>query len=72
MLSSINLLPSALPEMFAQVTATQKLTLADRYGMLAVLLDDRADAEDLYMIDRIFYALRQGIVQVVDEISVIG
>jgi len=65
----IRLLPSAIVEMFAQVTNTGKLTLADRYGLLAALLDDSITEEERQMIDRLLYALRKGRIQIVNEIS---
>jgi len=65
----VRLLPSAIVEMFAQVTNTGKLTLADRYGLLAALLDDSITEEERQMIDRLLYALRKGRIQIVNEIS---
>jgi len=63
------LLPSAIVEMFAQVSETGKLTLADRYGLLAALLDESITEEERQMIDRLLYALRKGRVQIVSELS---
>jgi proline racemase len=64
-------LPCAVSELFAQVSASGRITIADRYGILAVLLYESASEEDLYCIDRILYALRQGRVQLTHELSAI-
>ncbi len=68
---AISPLPSALSELFAQVSISGEMTLADRYGILAVLLNPPTNAEELYCIDRILYRCRQGRVRLVDELSTI-
>ncbi|MDW8201994.1 MAG: hypothetical protein RML75_12430 [Cyanobacteriota bacterium SKYGB_h_bin112] len=68
-MSAMNLLPTALSEMFLQVTKTKTISKADQYGMLTALLDDSVNEHDLQSIDRILYAVRRGRVQVVDELS---
>jgi hypothetical protein len=62
-------LPDAASELFAQVSQTGKLTLADRYGLLAILLDEASSEEERQMLDRLLYALRKGRVQVINELS---
>lgn len=66
----VNLLPSALSELFAQVSSTGKITLADRYGILAALLSDDISEEEQCTIDRLLHALRHHRVRVVNELSV--
>ncbi|MBD2096514.1 hypothetical protein H6F90_15350 [Trichocoleus sp. FACHB-591] len=65
----VNLLPSALSELFAQVSSSGKITLADRYGILAALLSNNMSAEEQCTIDRLLHALKQRRVQVVNELS---
>lgn len=65
----VNLLPSAIPELFAQATMTGKITLADRYGLMAAMLSDSIDEEERLCIDRLLHALRKGRVRIVDELS---
>jgi hypothetical protein len=65
----LNLLPTGMSEMFLQVTTTGKLTIADRYGMMAALLSETPGIEDLRIIDRILRSLRRGRVQLVNEVS---
>jgi hypothetical protein len=62
-------LPCAISELFAQVTASGKITLADRYGILAVLLHEPMNEDDQYCIDRLLYALRKGRLQMTHELS---
>lgn len=69
MYPSIKLLPHAISELMAQVSATRKITLADRYGLMAAILEDSLEEEDRFSIDRLLRALRRGRLQVVDEIS---
>jgi hypothetical protein len=57
--------------MFVQVTATGKISQADRYGMMAALTDSSVNEDDRRSIDRILYALRRGQVHVVDELSIL-
>ncbi len=64
-------LPSAVIELFACASASGSLTVADRYGLLAALLDDSLPLEEHYVIDRLLYGVRRGHVQVSDEISAI-
>lgn len=70
--SSIALLPSALSELFVQVSESGKLTLADRYGMMAALLDGSLTADELQVLDRVLRSLQRGRIQVVDELSALG
>ncbi len=67
--TSIKLLPHAISELMAQVSATRKITLADRYGLMAAILEESLDEQDRFSIDRLLRALRRGRLQVVDEIS---
>lgn len=64
-------LPSAISELFAQVSVTGKITLADRYGLMAAMLSESISEEEIDCIDRLLHALRKGRVQVVDELSTI-
>ncbi len=65
----LNLLPTGMSEMFADVSTTGKLTIADRYGMMAALLHETPGIEDLRIIDRILRSLRRGRVHLVNEAS---
>jgi uncharacterized protein YbgA (DUF1722 family) len=68
-MTPICLLPTALSELFAQVTTTRQITLADRYGMMAALLDETLSLEDRQALDRVLYWWRRGKIQLVAELS---
>ena len=68
-MTAISPLPSGIYELFAQSTVSGKITLADRYGILAALMDESVSEEELDCINRLLHALRKGRLQVVDEIS---
>lgn len=69
----ICLLEGALPELFDQVTQSGRLTTADRYGILAALLQAEAlTDEERFAIDRMLFAVSRGRVQVVNEVSSIN
>ncbi|MGD1850493.1 MAG: hypothetical protein ACFCBU_07740 [Cyanophyceae cyanobacterium] len=65
----LNLLPSALSDLFSQVMTTGKLTVADRYGLLAALLDETISDDELNNIDRLLRSIRRGRVTLVKDLS---
>lgn len=69
MLSRVSLLPTALSELFAYAITSGALTLADRYGLMAALLQDSLSDEDIGAIDRLLHTIRQGRVRITNEIS---
>ncbi|MGB7442620.1 MAG: hypothetical protein WA919_16270 [Coleofasciculaceae cyanobacterium] len=66
------LLPGALSELFAQTTISGCITVADRYGLMAALLEEKLDLEERRVIDRLLAAVRRGRLQLSDEISITG
>lgn len=68
-MTELSPLPTAIPEMFAQISTTGKITVADRYGLMAAILDNSTTEEELHLINRLLHALRRGRVQIVDELS---
>jgi hypothetical protein len=72
MLSPICLIPSAVSELFAQVTETRQVTLADRFGLLAATLDDSLTSEERDAINRVLSGIRRGRFQLVDELSALA
>jgi uncharacterized protein YndB with AHSA1/START domain len=67
----VNLLPNALSELFFQTSTTGKITLADRYGLMAAILTESASEEEMRSLDRLLHALCRGWVQMVDELSAV-
>lgn len=68
---SHQLLPGAISELFLQTATTRKLTVADRYGMLAAICEESLSEDELRALDRVLYGLRKGQIQVVDDLSAI-
>ncbi|HIK33526.1 MAG TPA: hypothetical protein IGS17_20205 [Oscillatoriales cyanobacterium M59_W2019_021] len=67
---SVQLIPGALSEMIATVAETKVLTRADRYGLMAALLDESLSEEELEATNRLVRAVLKGRVKVLDRISV--
>jgi hypothetical protein len=65
------LLPGALSDIFAVASISGKLTKADRYGLMAALLEEGLSPEERRAIDRLLSAVRRGRIRVVNEISVV-
>lgn len=65
----IRLLPGAISDLFAQVSNSGKITLADQYGLMAALLEDSLTEEERASIDRLLYGFYRGRLRVVNEIS---
>ncbi|MBE9123004.1 MULTISPECIES: hypothetical protein [Microcoleaceae] len=68
----IQLIPGAISEILASVTDTGCLTLADRYGLMAAVLDDSLDEQDIYSLNRLLRYVLKGRVKIVNELSAIG
>ncbi|NES73160.1 MAG: hypothetical protein F6K24_52210 [Okeania sp. SIO2D1] len=60
MLPQIKLIPGAIPEMFATVSETGTLTVADRYALLAASLDESLTEEERRAINRLLRAVVRG------------
>lgn len=69
MFAPVRLLPGAISDLFAQVSISGKITLADRYGLMAALLEDSMTEEERASIDRLLHAFSRGRMKIVDEIS---
>ena len=65
----VQLIPGAISEILASVTDTGSLTLADRYGLMAAVLDDSLDEQDRYSINRLLRSVLKGRVKIVNELS---
>ncbi|HAG83305.1 MAG TPA: molybdenum cofactor guanylyltransferase [Cyanobacteria bacterium UBA12227] len=65
------LLPGALSELFAQATISGFMTKADRYGLMAALLEEELTAEERCIIDRLLRAVRRGRLKLADELSAV-
>ena len=70
-MSSINLLPGAISELLAVVRDTHQITKADRYGLMAAILDESISEEDRFSLDRLLRSISRGRVSIVDELSTV-
>ena len=71
-MSPVNLLPGAINELIATVTDTRRVTKADRYGMMAAILDESISEEERGSLDRLIRSLVKGRIQVSDELSIVS
>ncbi len=67
MMIQLQALPFALADLFAAATVSGKLTISDRYGLLAMLLADSLSPEEGAVIDRLLHGVRRGRVTLVDS-----
>lgn len=67
----IQLIPGAISELLAVVRDTKKITKADRYGLMAAILDESISEEDRFSLDRLLRSIARGRVQIVDELSTV-
>ena len=65
-LCQLCLLPDAISEMFAQAMQSGKITLADRYGLMAAFLESALTEDEQNSVNRLLYCVRKGRVQIVD------
>lgn len=66
------LLPGALSTLFAQVTSSGCMTKADRYGLMAALLDEELGSEERTVIDRLLRAVCRGRLAIADDLSAVA
>jgi hypothetical protein len=66
-----SLLPTALAELTADVAESGNITLADRYGLMAAILDESISDEERFAVDRLLRAVYRGRFRLVDELSVV-
>jgi len=69
---AVQLIPGAISEILASVTDTGTLTLADRYGLMAAILDESLEDEDRNSLNRLLRSVIKGQVKIVNELSAIG
>lgn len=72
MFPTVRLLPGAVADLFAVASNSGTLTLADRYGLMAALMEDSLTEEERAAIDRLLRSFYRGRVKVIDELSVIA
>jgi hypothetical protein len=68
---SICLLPNGFSELYASAILSHQVTLADRYGMLAAVLDETLTDEERYGLNRLIRLVCRGQIEIVSELSVV-
>lgn len=56
----MQLIPGAIAEILASTADTGVLTLSDRYGLMAAILDDTLEEQERRAIDRVLRAVARG------------
>ncbi|HEY9808036.1 MAG TPA: hypothetical protein V6D13_01730 [Halomicronema sp.] len=67
----ILLLPGAIAELVASTATTGYITLADRYGLMAAVLDETLPEEERLSVDRLLRAICRGRLKIVNELSAV-
>lgn len=57
---SISPLPNTLADIVSETQDSGKITQSDRYGLLALLLQNSLSEEEAVAINRLLYAVRRG------------
>jgi hypothetical protein len=66
-MSPLNLLPGAINEIIVSVSDTGSLSLLDRYGLMAAIMDESIEEEERLSIDRLLRSISRGRVQVANS-----
>jgi hypothetical protein len=72
MVAPIQLIPGALSELFAQASHSGQLSLADRYGLLAAILDESLTEEERCVLDRLLHAVNRGKLNLIEDLSTLS
>ncbi len=67
----INLIPGAIGNLYADVSTSGFITLADRYGLMAAILEDTLSDEEECCVNRLLHAACKGKLTVSDELSLL-
>ena len=65
----INLLPGAIAEILASAADSHRITKADRFGLMAAILDESLSEEERWAVDRLLRFLVKGRIKIVEELS---
>lgn len=64
-------IPGAVSEIFVQVTQSGELALADRYGIMAAIVNGHLNEEEEAAINRLIHAVRRGRLHLANKLSTI-
>ena len=68
---NINLIPGAISEILVSVADSGCITKADRYGLMAAVMDEFLPEDDRLAVNRLLHSLARGRIKIVDELSVV-
>ncbi|MBD2580511.1 hypothetical protein H6G50_22885 [Oscillatoria sp. FACHB-1406] len=66
MLPELELLPGAIPEMLVSIADTGRITLMDRYGLMAASLNESLNEEDRRAVNRILRGIVKGRIHIAE------
>lgn len=69
MIYPATLIPGAISEILVSARNTGAITLADRYGLMAAILDESLPEDDARSINRLLRAIVRGRIKVATDIS---
>lgn len=64
MLPSLSLLPGSISEILATAGETGKISQADRYGLMAAMLEESLGEEETRAINRLLRAINRGRIKI--------
>ena len=67
MLPQMELIPGALSEIIVSAIDTGCLTRADRYGLMAAVLDESLNEEERRSVDRLLRSVMRGRIKALDR-----
>lgn len=69
--STASLLPAVIVDLYAQIKASGRITLTDRFVIKTALLEGCLSEDELVLLDRIFYSVRRGRIKMVNELRLV-
>ncbi|MBC6479574.1 MAG: hypothetical protein GDA56_19145 [Hormoscilla sp. GM7CHS1pb] len=68
MLPQVKLIPGAIAEILASSSDSGVLTLTDRYGLMAAILDESLDEQEQRAVNRLLRAVLRGKIKISNKI----
>lgn len=68
----VRLIPGAISEMLVSTSKTKVLTLADRYGLMAAIMNEFVGEDELEAINRMIHHTVKGRIALVNQFSTDG
>ncbi|MEM9543884.1 MAG: hypothetical protein AAGA60_30925 [Cyanobacteria bacterium P01_E01_bin.42] len=65
----LQLIPGAIAEIYASTIETGMLTIADRYGLMAAVMDESLTEEERRTVDQLLRGVLQGRIKIVRSLS---